>query len=188
MNAKEILERLKVSFNELVKNADASGTMEAPSSASKPIDATLKDGTKIQITSLEVGGIVTINGTPAPTGEHELSDGTKIVVGDNGAITDLKVYEKPEEEEVEVEDMGAKFSAFESATNEKFASYEQKFQDYETRFANYESRLDTATKVISDLMKLSQILSEQPTGTPDSAVKPTASFNETKSLDILFNK
>ena len=190
MNAKEILEKLKVSFSELVKTADASGTMVAPSPASNPIDATLKDGTPIKITSLEVGGIVTINGEPAPTGEHELSDGTKLVVGDNGAITELKVAEVPEiPEEVPpvMEDMGAKFSAFETSTNEKFASYETQFANYETRFANYEARLDTATKVIADLMKVAQLLSEQPTGTPDSAVKTTNNFKENKSIDILFN-
>ena len=176
MQAKEIIEKLKLTFNELVGQ---------PAQPVALIDATLEDGTAIQITELAVGGIVTINGEPAPVGEHKLSDGTYIVVADNGAIAEIKPAAMPEE----VEDMGAKFSAFESVTNEKFASYEAKFASYETRFSDYEVKLSKATTIIEGLINLTKELSEAPTGVVDPAAQVVNNFKEEKkkSYDILFN-
>lgn len=187
MSAKEIIEKLRLTFNELV----------TPVAAANPIqlmDATLKDGTAVQITELAVGGIVTIDGIPAPIGEHELSDGTYIVLGDNGVITEIKteaeeVIESKKMQPMEQE-IGNKFSAFESATNEKFASYEAKFSAYEQRFSDYETRLNKATQVIEGLLNLTQTLAETPTGIPDASVKSSSSFAEekkAKSYDILFS-
>jgi hypothetical protein len=176
MNTKEILEKLKVTFSELVKGAD----MPAPASAPEmvaTIKAKLKDGTEVEITELGIGGVVTINGQPAPVGEHILEDGTVIVVGENGVITDMKPVTPV------VEDMSAKFSAFESATNEKFSAYEAKFADYE-------ARLGKATKVIEGLLSLTQTLAEQPTGTPDPIVTHTNNFKAEKTgknYSVLFS-
>lgn len=175
MNPKEIIEKLRLTFAELTGNAT-----EQPVSLAK---AMLKDGTEVEVTDLAVGGIVTINGAPAPVGEHELSDGTYIVVGENGVIMEIKPAETPDMEQPAVEDMGAKFAAFETATNEKFASYEAKF-------AEYESKLAKANQVIEGLLNLTQTLAETPTGSADASIKTTNSFQDepkAKSLDILFS-
>jgi hypothetical protein len=181
MNAKEIIEKLRLTFNELV----------APVAVANPIqlmDATLSDGTAIQITEMIVGGIVTINGTPAPTGEYELSDGTYLMVGDNGAITEIKqdvATEAPAPAPMQ-DEIGNKFSVI----NEKFASYEEKFSAYEQRFSDYEARLNKATQVIEGLLNLTQTLAETPTGIPDASIKSSSSFAEekkVKSYDILFS-
>lgn len=182
MKATEILQKLKEQFAELV-----SQPTQTPVAM---LSATLEDGTAIEVTALEVGGIVTINGTPAPVGEHKLNDGTVLVVGENGAITEIKpkVEEVPVEEVPPmVEDMGAKFSSLENSTKEKFASYEEKFASYETKFAEYESKLNKATQLIEGLMNLTKTLAETPTGTPDVAIKNN--FVETKKKDysILFS-
>jgi len=176
MTPKEIIEKLRLTFNELVNNA------EVPAAAPEmivPTMAKLKDGTEVEISEMGVGGIVTIQGVPAPVGDHELEDGTVITVGDNGAITAIVPATT---EPAMVEDMSAKFSAFELSTNEKFASYEAKFADYE-------AKLKKATKVIEGLLNLTQTLAEAPTGTPDPIVKTTNNFKEEKgnSYDILFN-
>lgn len=71
------------------------GTPAAPVIAPAPIispaalntDYVLKDGTAVTIDKLEVGGVVLVAGIPAPVGDHELSDGTKITVGEGGLIT-----------------------------------------------------------------------------------------------------
>jgi len=191
MNAKEIIEKLRIQFNELVKNADVVPPT-TPSAIPEPVKmaiAKLKDGTEVEVTELEIGGIVTIQGVPAPIGEHELEDGTIIVLGDNGVIMEIKVVTdagyKPKEEE-----MSAKFSAFENSTKEKFTSYEAKFADYEEKFATYESRLNKATKVIEGLLNLTQTLAETPTGTPDASIKTNNNFKQEKkemSYDILFS-
>jgi hypothetical protein len=174
MNTKEILEKLKVTFSELVKGAEM--PTETPEMVA-PIKAKLKNGTEVEITELGVGGVVTISGQPAPAGEHTLEDGTVIVVGENGVITELKPVTPV------VEDMSAKFSAFETATNEKFSAYEAKFADYE-------ARLGKATKVIEGLLSLTQTLAEQPTGTPDPIVTHTNNFKaekQGKNYSVLFS-
>jgi hypothetical protein len=175
MTAKEIIEKLRATFSELTVPV-------------KFMDATLADGTAIQITDLVVGGIVTINGAPAPAGEHTLSDGTVIVVGDNGAITEIKpaAAEAPAEAPAGApmtEDMTSKFSEFQAATSQKFA-------DYEAKFAQYEQRLDKATKVIEGLLNLTQTLAETPTAAPDPAVKSSSTFSaepKQKDYSILFS-
>jgi len=188
MNAKEILEKLKMTFNELVNNADAPVVPEVP--VATTIKAKLADGTEVEVTALEVGGIVTIAGAPAPVGDHTLEDGTVITVGDNGAITTIVPVEEPIMEDMGKMDkkkMGMEeiFSAFETSTNEKFASYE-------TKFADYEAKLAKATSVIEGLLNLTQVLAETPTGTADPIVTKTNNFKTDepvmKDYRGLFNK
>ena len=178
MEAKEIIQKLRITFNELVN----------PTQPLAFIKAVLMDGTEIEVTEMAVGGIVTIMGVPAPMGEHQLQDGSVIIVGDNGAITEIKAAQVEEVAPV-MEDMSAKFSAFESATNEKFSSYEVKFSAYETKFADYENKLNKANQVIEGLLNLTATLAETPTGVPDAAIKTNTQFKEEKkiSYDILFS-
>lgn len=176
MTAKEIIEKLRETFNEIA----------APKSTVALMDAVLADGTPIQVTELAVGGIVTINGTPAPAGEYTLEDGSVLVVGDNGAITEIKpAAATPETAPATpaATDMTEQFSVFQASTNQKFA-------DYEAKFAQYEERLDKASKVIEGLLNLTQTLAETPTGTPDAAVKTSNTFSEVKKekdYSILFS-
>ena len=178
MTPKEIIEKLRLTFNELVNNDVTVESTPVALSTYK-----LVDGTEVEITELAVGGVVTIAGTPAPIGDHKLEDGTTITVGDNGAITAIVPAEVMPEEPPMQEDMTAKFSAFESATNEKFASYEAKFADYE-------AKLQKATKVIEGLLNLTQTLAETPTGVADPIVKTTNNFKQEtteKSYSVLFS-
>mgnify|MGYP003652690919 CR=1 FL=1 len=184
MTTKEILESLKQTFNELT------GT---PAPVATPVvlmDAMLLDGTAIQVTEMAVGGIVSVNGAAAPAGEYTLADNSVLVVGDNGAILEIKPAATAEVpvEDVVTQDMGAKFSAFEVSTNEKFASYENKFSSYEARFSDYEKKLTKATTIIEGLIQLTQTLADAPTGAPDPATKSSANFTEEKkpNLSILF--
>jgi hypothetical protein len=177
-DAQTILSQVQEFFSELVKGEEnfsdtmppVSGTPEA--APVKMMEAKLKDGTMVEVTEMAVGGIVTIAGAPAPVGEHMLEDGTMIVLGDNGVIMEIKPAEAKAEVEIElpvVEDMSAKFAAFESATNEKFQAYEEKF-------AQYEGKLTQANKVIEGLMQISKMLVEAPQAAPDSSVKTSNAF------------
>jgi uncharacterized short protein YbdD (DUF466 family) len=177
--AQNILDKVSMFFAELVGNEQMpmpSGETAAPV---KMMEAKLKDGTIVEVTELAVGGIVTIEGVAAPVGEHILESGETIVLGDNGVIMEIKP--KMEDEvsvEVEVpvvEDMSAKFAAFESATNEKFTAYENKF-------AQYEAKLGQANKVIEGLMQISKMLVEAPQSAPDAGVKTSNAF-ATQKLD-----
>lgn len=179
-DAQNILGKVSLFFAELVNNEDMPMPSGEPKAEVKMIEAKLKDGTIVEVTELAVGGIVTIAGVPAPVGEHELESGEVIVLGDNGAIMEIKP--KPTEVEIEVEakkdevkeDMSAKFAAFESATNEKFSAYENKF-------AQYEAKLGQANKVIEGLMQISKMLVEAPQSAPDAGVKTSNNFAEAKT-------
>ena len=175
--AQNILDKVSMFFAELVGTEQMpmpSGETAAPV---KMMEAKLKDGTIVEVTELAVGGIVTIEGLPAPVGEHILESGETIVLADNGVIMEIKP--KMEDEvsvEVEmpvVEDMSAKFAAFESATNEKFTAYENKF-------AQYEAKLSQANKVIEGLMQISKMLVEAPQSAPDAGVKTSNAFADQK--------
>ena len=185
MEAKEILQKVKQYFNELAAAPEVLPMVE-------PTEYELKDGGKVMIDKLEVGGIVLIDGNAALPGEAELVDGTKMTIGDNGVITAIEVVSPdaaPVEEPI-VEDMGTKFAAFESLTNEKFASYETKFAAYEERFSEYEAKMKKANKVIDELLKLSTLLVEAPVQAPDNSVRTSNAFKEVeekKTLNILFN-
>lgn len=175
-NAQNILEKVSMFFAELVGAEDMPMPSGEPKAEVKMMEAKLKDGTVIEVSEMAVGGIVTIAGAPAPAGEHMLESGEVIVLGDNGAIMEIKpkVEDMPEVEAPEVEDMSAKFAAFESATNEKFTAYESKF-------AQYEAKLGQANKVIEGLMQISKMLVEAPQSAPDAGVKTSNNFAEAKT-------
>jgi hypothetical protein len=177
-NAQSILNKVSMFFAELVGDQMPPASGEPKATESKMMEAKLKDGTVVEVTELVVGGIVTIEGVAAPVGEHMLEDGTTIVLGDNGAIMEIKpateeVAPAIPEEPIGQEDMSAKFAAFESATNEKFAAYEDKF-------AAYEVKLTQANKVIEGLMQISKMLVEAPQAQADSSVKNSNAFSEVK--------
>lgn len=172
-DAQTILDKVSVFFAELVGAVDMPQVSGEPA-AVKMMEAKLKDGTIVEVTDLAIGGIVTISGAPAPVGEHELEDGTMIVLGDNGVIMEIKPKaEGPSIEVPIVEDMSAKFAALETSTNEKFASYE-------TKFEAYEAKLSQANKVIEGLMQISKMLVEAPQGSADQSVKSSNSFASQK--------
>jgi len=95
----------------------------------------LEDGTKVMISSLEVGGDVVLeDGNPAPDGEHKLADG-QVIETEGGKITEISVGEEPVEIEVEakkdekMEEVEAKLSALEMENKElkeKLAAFEKK--------------------------------------------------------------
>jgi hypothetical protein len=180
MEAKEILQKVKQYFADLTAPVDP---MAAP--VAEPKEYELKDGGKVMIDVLEVGGIVMIDGAPALPGDMELVDGSKMTIGDNGVITVIELAKPVEtEDEILVDpamEMATKFAAFETATSEKFAAYE-------TKFAEYETKLKKATKVIDELLKLSQLIVDAPSVEADNSVRTSNTFKEQKKdFSILFN-
>ena len=182
MEAKQILEKVKLFFNELT-GAVPSGTSEIPSGT----EYELKVGGKITVDKLEVGGVVMIDGNLGLPGELELTDGTILTVGDNGVITDLK---SGTPEPVVPEDMGAKFTAFETAQAEKFTALEAKFTAYEQRFDAIDEKVRKTMTVMEEMLKLSQILVDAP-APADPGVRGQSAFKEEKEelkvSSILFN-
>lgn len=108
MNAQEAILKIKALFE------DNAAPVEEVQAEETKVDETkvemaeysLIDGTKVEISALEVGGFVTIEGQPAPAGDHELMDGTEITLDENGKIIaiETKVMEVSPEAEVEAKD------------------------------------------------------------------------------------
>ena len=137
MNAKEAILKIRALFEDMPQE-------EKPVEEAKQdfAEYQLADGTKVMISSLEIGGEVKLeDGSFAPDGDHQLADGSQISVLD-GKITEIEAAEKPEADvpEVEVEakdkkmeEMAAEFAAKISelnglieALNEKVSSIEDK--------------------------------------------------------------
>jgi hypothetical protein len=187
MEAKEILEKVKLFFNDLIAPVEP-----APIVAAEPKDYELKGGGTVTIDKLEVGGIVLIDGNSALPGELELTDGTKLTIADNGMIAEV-VAGIPVEPVVPELDMAAKFASFETMANEKFANYATKFEAQEIQMGKMNTQLSKANKVIEELLKLSTLIVEAPAANPDPTVRTITNFKEekedkkVKSSPILFN-
>ena len=118
MNPKEAILKIRALFEDMpnpMPEVKSEVEEEMPVEMSEYV---LEDGTKVMISSLEVGGEVVLeDGTPAPDAEHKLADGQSIVT-EGGKITEIKVGEEPVEIEVEagnkkMDEMEAKLSALE---------------------------------------------------------------------------
>jgi len=170
MDAKEILGKLKQMFSDLT--APAAPVVPA-AAADAPKEYDIAGGGKCAIDKLEPGGIVIIDGNPSLPGDIELADGTKVTVGDNGVITAVTpgTPAAPAPPAPAPEDMGAKFTALESSTNEKFTAYEVKFAAYEQRFAAYEAKLAKQSEMIEKLLQFGQLIVDKPQAAPDPAVR-----------------
>jgi len=122
MNAQEAILKIKALFEDNaapVKEVEAEET-KVEETKVEMAEYSLMDGTKVEISALEVGGSVNLaDGTMAPAGDHELMDGTEITLDENGKIIaiETKVEDVAPEEDVEakkhkkMEDMAEQFNA-----------------------------------------------------------------------------
>jgi len=147
----------------------------------------LKDGTKIMIDKLEVGGMVTLeDGTPAPVGEHELADGSYIVLGEGGIIAEIKPKMEEPKVEIEVdsaadekkddaiEEMKAKIKAIE----EEMAKNKEKMAAFESLKTSFSKQSEAMQGLIQLVDTLVNVPSQAPAEMPNSFKKHSA---ETKA-------
>ena len=151
MNLNEAIEKL----SGLVSKFNAEPTTEQTF-----IDAKLMDGTIIRYESLEVGMPLLVideagNELPAPDGEHELEDGTKVTV-EAGIITEVasKEEEAPEVEEAPIEQPMA---AVESVTKEDFEALKNEVADLKTKFEEFSTTNETLS---ADNIAMKEIVKE----------------------------
>ena len=93
--AKEILQKIKAIFEE-VPPVPPAAPVEPVQLEAK--EYSLADGTKVMIDKLEVGGLVTVEGNPAPEGTHMLADGSSVLLDAAGAIVAITPAEVEEPE------------------------------------------------------------------------------------------
>jgi hypothetical protein len=188
MNPIELLQKVKaLVFEDQMPTAPA---VEPEAPAKKEFGGyMLKDGTEVYIDKLEVGGVVSVEKetmAPAPVGEHELADGTVIVVGEGGVISEIKPSAAPEATPApESEDMGKKYE-------EKFSSYDAKFAALENENANLKAAFAKSEDAIKGLFELVEKLVKEPTTEPTEPVKSGFKFgkqvdNKEEKLNSIIN-
>jgi len=140
MKAKEALDQIK----SLLFSDDAVVTNEVVTEFAEGV---LADGTIVKFDKLEVGGVISIvtdeGEVPAPVGEHELEDGTMIVIVEPGIIAEVKAMEEEEVAEVEVEE---ELSA-------DVVNYDAKFQEISEAFNSKMSEIETKVSSLNEVTK-----------------------------------
>jgi hypothetical protein len=144
-------------------------------------EGVLADGTIVKFDKLEVGGIISVvtpdGEIPAPVGEHELEDGTIIVVAEEGIIAEVKMVEADGNEvEVEVEmseeDEDAKPVIEEEVIAEpqvdRFAEISEAFN---SKLAEVETKVDLLNDVTKKLVEFMDAFAKVETAQETQAPK-----------------
>lgn len=134
----------------------------------------LADGTVVSIDKLEAGGVVLIDGVPAPDGEHELQDGTCITVA-GGVIESVQAKEI---EPVEPADMNKQFAEDIANLKNEFISHKEAFTQVQADFTAAKETIGKQDVAINQLLEVVQKLSEvavsQPAQEPQNFEKNLA--------------
>ena len=152
----------------------------------------LKSGAKVMIDKLEVGGKVSLideggNESPAPAGEHELIDGSVIVLDEAATILSVKVPEV-EVPEVEVEAKDYEKKGEEDMMKKKIDEMQRQLDEikmaYDAKLASQELKFSKGISDISDV--LVQILN---TPSANATEQPKDKFNvHVESKDDKINR
>lgn len=178
----------------------------------KFMDAKLKDGTAIKIVgegepAPGMPVVVEVDGAekPVPDGEHEMADGSMLVVKD-GLLVDLKKKAEPETPPPAT-DYSAKFAEYDQkftalqtaidgfkAATDKLNTLENAFNEFKSGFEkNTTSTTDNTNKLaqlkelVGTLFEAVQKMGELPGGEPATRVKKD-SFKECSSIEDILAK
>jgi hypothetical protein len=154
---------------------------ELPVASAEPLQSfaeyVLKSGAKVMIDKYEIGGKVTLvdeggNEVPAPAGEHELADGSVMVLDENSIITEIKVPEVEMPEEVEVEIAPIEEDLMKKKIEEMQKQLDEIKMAYDAKLASQEAKFSKGMSDISDV--LVQLLS---TPSANATEAPKEKFN-----------
>jgi uncharacterized protein YuzE len=180
MNAQEAILKIKALFEDNAAPVKEDEVIEPKVEETKVemAEYSLMDGTKVEISALEVGGLVTIEGQPAPTGDHELMDGTEITLDENGKITaiEVKVVEASPEVDTEVE-AGADYK--DKKMQEMAEQFEAKIaQLVEAKNVSDAKVLDLENKVKQGFAQVAELIEALSNTPSEDPIKKPNSFNE----------
>jgi len=177
MEAKKALEQIK----SLLFADQVAEVVSQEEVAIEFAEGVLADGTIVKFDKLEAGGMISVitpdGEIPAPVGEHELEDGTIIVVTEEGIIAEVKMVEADENEvEVEVEmseeDEDAKPAIEEEVIAEpqvdRFAEISEAFN---SKLAEVESKVDLLNDVTKKLVEFMDAFAKVETAQETQAPK-----------------
>ncbi len=168
MKASEAILKIKALFEDMPEEPKKEEPKKEEEVKVEMKEYQLKDGAKIMISALEVGGSVQMeDGSPAPDGEHELADGQMIVV-EGGVIKEIKQPEAEEKVEIEVE-AKKKIEEMESAFNATISQLKEENQKLHSELAQIKDKMKNGfTEVIALIETMSKVPQVDPVQKPQS--------------------
>lgn len=154
---------------------------ELPVASAEPLQSfaeyVLKSGAKVMIDKYEIGGKVSLvdeggNEVPAPAGEHELADGSIMVLDEASTIIEIKVPEVEMPEEVEIEVAPVEEDMMKKKIEEMQKQLDEIKMAYDAKLASQEAKFSKGMSDISDV--LVQLLS---TPSANATEAPKEKFN-----------
>jgi hypothetical protein len=187
MNAQEAILKIKALFEDNVAPVEVEAEV-APMIEETKVEMaeySLMDGTKVEISALEIGGSVTLaDGTTAPMGEHELMDGTEITLDENGIIIAIesKVEEVLPEVDTEVEaskEEDKKMAEMAEQFEAKFAELIEAKEAAELRVLELENKVKQGFAQVAELI---EALSNTPSADPIQKPNGFSEFVSNKDI------
>jgi hypothetical protein len=187
MNAQEAILKIKALFEDNVAPVEVEAEV-APMVEETKVEMaeySLMDGTKVEISALEIGGSVTLaDGSVAPMGEHELMDGTQITLDENGIIIAIesKVEEVLPEVDTEVEaskEEDKKMAEMAEQFEAKFAELLEAKEAAEQKVLDLENKVKEGFAQVADLI---MALSNVPTADPIQKPNGFSEFVSNKDI------
>lgn len=138
-------------------------------------DYILQDGTKISCDKLAIGGTVTLNGAPAPDGDHQLQDGT-IIQTAAGIITEISSpAEEAQDQEVNsdlamVPQPAATPEVILAPVHEKMAKMEADMSAITTKCQKLEETMANHGEGMKQMMALVEQMAKAPMAEPIAKV------------------
>jgi hypothetical protein len=177
MNAQEAILKIKALFDDNILPVEAEVDPMKETKV-EMAEYSLMDGTKVEISALEIGGLVTLEGNPAPVGDHELMDGTEITLDENGMITaiETKVVEASPEVDVEAGYDKKKEEEMAEAFNEVISEL---IKANDAKIAELENKVKQGFQQVADLI---ESISKAPTEDPIKKPNSFTEFVKTNSI------
>ena len=147
MNAQEAILKIKGLFEENMATPPAGEPTPEVETKVEMKEYDLADGTKVEISALEIGGECKYSdGTAVPMGEYTLADGTSVSLDENGIIVEM---EAPETETMPEE------ATEEEAPADMAKDYEKKMKEYAEQFeaqvAELKAEKEASDKKVAEL-------------------------------------
>jgi len=176
MNAKDAILKIRALFEDM--------PYDEPKKKVEMEEYTLLDGTKVNVSELAIGGVVTLeDGSFAPMGEHTLADGSVIQLNDAGVILEIAA---PKEDAMPEEEMS---KMIDKKVEEMSASFKSQIESLSNQNAELKSKIlaleQKSKEGFSSVINMFEDFSKMPS--TDPIQKPT-SFKFEKSGDLKFDR
>jgi hypothetical protein len=185
MNYQETINKIKALFD---MAAPVMPDMAAPANpdVSGLADYILQDGTKISCDKLAIGGSVTINGTPAPDGDHTLQDGTIIQTKD-GVIEEISSpAEEAQDQEVNTDMTAADMKTKMEEMTQHMADMKTKCAGYDGKFAEHQAAMTKQQEAIKMLTQMMEKMATMPVDKPAAMATNQFTTQKTENKDEMF--